>query len=408
MAVPEKRSHSDSARAISLAITMQDLAGGGVERQTLALAGELLARGLQVTLVVNQARGELRAAVPAGIPLIDLHCRRTAQAIPRLARFLRRERPDLLLSNLNHNSIAAVLANILAGMPAKAVICQHSVLSAAYLRSKGWSHRVTPFAYRLLSPGFARAVAVSSGIAQEFRSIAHIPRRKIAVIHNPVIGPDFALRAGQEVRHPWFGDATAPLFVTAGRLVETKDHSTLLRAFALYRRHHNGRLLILGAGPLRDSLGALAGGLGLDGAVDFLGFQENPLPYVQAADAFVLSSSAEGFGNVLVEAMGCGTPVISTNCEHGPGEILDDGRYGLLVPPRDPQALADAMARVAGLRDRFPAALLQSRAAAFTTAACADSYLRLLQSLLPMPLPLQVPPPRREPPPNVHFQSGSV
>ena len=83
--------------------------------------------------------------------------------------------------------------------------------------------------------------------------------------------------------------------------------------------------------------------LGLHDAVDFLGFQDNPLPYFRRASAFVLSSYAEGFGNVLVEAMGCGTPVIATNCEHGPAEILDDGRYGVLVEPRNAQALADAM-----------------------------------------------------------------
>jgi glycosyltransferase involved in cell wall biosynthesis len=382
--VSEKQTYREQARPIALTITMQDLAGGGVERQTLTLAAELHARGVAVTLLVNQALGELRDSVPAAIRLIDLHCRRTSRAIPLIARYLRRERPDVLLANLNHNNIAAVLGNVLAGMPAKVVICQHSVLSSDYLRTKGWSHRVTPLAYRLISPGFARAVAVSSGVAREFRTIAHIPQHKIVVIHNPVIGPDFWSRANQPVEHPWLDDPGQPLFVTAGRLVPIKDHETLLRALALYRRHHDGRLLILGAGPLRDSLVSLADGLGLRGAVDFLGFRENPLPYIRRADAFVLSSYAEGFGNVLVEAMGCGTPVIATNCEHGPAEILDDGLYGVLVEPRNPQSLADAMSRVSDLSKLFPAALLKSRAAAFTTTACTSAYLRLLHSVTPI------------------------
>jgi glycosyltransferase involved in cell wall biosynthesis len=379
--VPEQEKYREYLQPIAVAISMQDLAGGGVERQTLTLAAELQAKGASVTLVVNEAVGELREAVPASIRLVDLQCRRTSRAIPRLARFLRRERPDVLLSNLNHNNIAAVLANILAGMPSKVVICQHSVLSTAYLRTKGWSHRVTPLIYRLISPGFASAVAVSAGIAREFRTIAHIPQRKITVIHNPVIGADFSARSERPAEHPWLDDPTRKVFVTAGRLVPIKDHETLLRALALYRRQHDGRLLILGAGPLRDDLGALADALGLHDAVDFLGFQDNPLPYFRRADSFVLSSYAEGFGNVLVEAMGCGTPVIATNCEHGPAEILDGGRYGVLVEPRNAQALADAMGRVSELSEVWPDALLKARASAFSTTACASAYLQLLHTV---------------------------
>ncbi len=373
----------DGVRRLSLAITMQDLTGGGVERQTITLAREMQERGVAVTLLVNEAVGELLGSVPATIRLVDLQRRRTSRAIPALASFLRREKPDVLLANLNHNNIAAVLANILAGMPAKVIICQHSVLSADYLRTKGWSHRVTPLAYRLMSQGFERAVAVSGGIAREFRTISHIPQRKITVIHNPVIGPDFDLRAGQAAEHPWLNEPGRPLFVTAGRLVDIKDHATLLRAFAIYRRHGHGRLLILGSGPLRESLGGLAEELGLNDAVDFLGFQENPLPFFRLASAFVLSSYAEGFGNVLVEAMGCGTPVIATNCEHGPAEILDDGRYGVLVEPRNAQALADAMTKVSEFPNKWPAPLLKDRASAFSTDSCVMAYLKLFECVVP-------------------------
>jgi glycosyltransferase involved in cell wall biosynthesis len=381
--MPKERTCASAVRPISVAITMQDFVGGGVERQTLTLASELQSRGVSVTLLVNEAVGELRDTVPPSMRLIDLQCRRTSRALAHLARFLRQERPDVLLANLNHNNVAAVLANWLAGMPAKVVICQHSILSSAYLRTKGWSHRMTPWAYRVIAPGFERAVAVSEGIAREFRTIAHIPQRKIIMIHNPVIGSDFEHRANRPIEHPWLDGSSRPLFITAGRLVPIKDHETLLRALAIYRRHQDGRLLILGGGPLRASLGALADELGLHGAVDFLGFQENPLPYFRHATAFVLSSYAEGFGNVLVEAMGCGTPVIATNCEHGPAEILDDGRYGVLVQPRNAQALADAMVRMSELPNIWPAVLLKGRAAAFSTDACVSAYLRLFDLIVP-------------------------
>src|SRR6201999_214021 len=100
----------------------------------------------------------------------------------------------------------------------------------------GWSHPLTPLAYRLLAPALTRAVAVSAGIAREFHAICRIPQRKITTIHNPVIGPDFEDRAARKAVHPWLDQSGPKLFVTAGRLVEIKDHATLLRAFAQYRR----------------------------------------------------------------------------------------------------------------------------------------------------------------------------
>ena len=142
------------------------------------------------------------------------------------------------------------------------------------------------------------------------------------------------------------------------------------------------RLLILGSGPLDEALRAQAAALELDKSVCFVGFQANPLPWLRRADAFVLSSRSEGFGNVLVEAMACGTPVISTDCDHGPREILQDGRYGVLVPPRDPQALANAFDTARDLRAQFPADMLIARAAAFSSAACTASFLSLFEKLL--------------------------
>jgi glycosyltransferase involved in cell wall biosynthesis len=172
------------------------------------------------------------------------------------------------------------------------------------------------------------------------------------------------------------------VFVNAGRLVEMKDQRNLLHAFSLYLRRAPGRLLILGTGPMRAELETLAGTLGVAPHVDFVGFVQNPLPYMREADAFVLSSRSEGFGNVLVEALGCGTPVISTNCPHGPADILENGRYGILVPPQDPAALGMALGRVIANKEDWPAEGLRARARTFTYAACADNYLRLFRSLV--------------------------
>ena len=212
------------------------------------------------------------------------------------------------------------------------------------------------------------------------RRMARLPADKLHVIHNGIIDAKFITRSNVAVAHPWFDDPAGPVFVTAGRLIALKDHETLLRALAIHRRNQPSRLLILGEGPLRGSLEELTRALGLADAVQFLGFQDNPLPWFRHADAFVLSSRSEGFGNVLVEALGCGTPVISTACEHGPVEILDNGRYGLLVPTQAPDALAEAMDRVMELRRLWPPEVLRARAGAFTTAACASAYKHLIEA----------------------------
>ena len=369
-------------RPLSLAIYMSNLGGGGVERQCLSLAGELQAAGLTVSLVVNRVQGELVDQIPNDLRVVELGGRRTLHDIFILARLLRRERPDIVLTSLDHNNVAGVLAKIVAYCGTKVIISQHNALSGEFACGERWTYRYIPLAYGVLSPFIASAVAVSDGIAGELASTARLPRGKVVTIHNAVIRDDFQDRASQQVTHPWFSD-DAPVFVNAGRLVPQKDHQTLLRALALHRRGGGrGRLLVLGTGPLQDCLQDQARTEGIEDIVEFLGFRSNPLPWFGRADACVLSARSEGFGNVLVEAMGCGTPVISTDCDYGPREILEGGRYGLLVPPRDPAALANALSAARYLRSRFPAELLKERAARFTNAACAAAYRNLFAKVM--------------------------
>jgi len=372
---------ADAADALHAAIYMHDLSAGGVERQCLTLARELQSIGVRVTLVLHQACGALADLVPSTLPVVDLNSRRALLDIPGLRRFIRQQRPDVFLANVDHNNIAAGIAKTIAGTKTRLVICQHNPLSATYHATVNWKHRVVPLCYRLLTPWIAHAVAVSGGIAHELISDAGLPRDKVSTIHNPVISADFAARSNAPVIHPWLNAGGPPVFITAGRLVEMKDHATLLRAFARVLAVQPARLLLLGTGPMQPALEQLVRELGIGDQVELTGYVANPLPYMRRAAAFVLSSRAEGFGNVLVEAMGCGTPVVSTDCPHGPAEILEDGRYGLLVPPRDPDTLAAAMVRVIQDRSPWPEDVLRNRASGFSDAACAMRYNRLIRRL---------------------------
>jgi glycosyltransferase involved in cell wall biosynthesis len=370
------------AKPVSVAIYIHDLSPGGVERQCLVLARELRMRGMDVVLVVHQLRGELLPLLPERVPVVNLHSARTLQDVVRLQRFLRDHQPNVFIANVDHNNIAASLAKVFACSKTKLVICQHNPLTAGYHATVNWKHRVVPLFYRVLAPRIDHAVAVSEGIAEELIRRGGFPSHKVSTIANAVIGDDFEERASAQVHHPWLHAKDRPVFVSAGRLVEMKDHRNLLHAFALYLQQRPARLLILGIGPMLDELLTLAQALNVAQHVGFLGFVQNPLPYMREADAFVLSSRSEGFGNVLVEALGCGTPVVSTNCRHGPAEILGHGEYGILVPPQDPESLCMALGQIIDERHRWPVDLLRTRAGDFTYRACADGYWRLCQSLV--------------------------
>ena len=368
---------------MSVAIYLHDLAGGGVERQSLIIAEEFRRHGVDVTLVLHRLRGQLLEHIPQGLRIVDLKSSRTLFDIPRLMGFLRHERPDILLSNLDLNNVAALVAKGLSFSPTKVVICQHNPISSSFVIYENWLYRLVGMSYRALSPLISRAVAVSGGVAAELGSVAGLPPSQIVTINNPVVGPDFSARSNEAAKHPWFDQPSGPIFVTAGRLVAQKDHATMIQALAMHRKTSNSRLIILGTGPLQADLTTLVKQLGLTDAVDFAGFHTNALPFIRQADAFLLSSRCEGFGNVIVEALGCGTPVISTRCEYGPAEILDNGRFGLLVDVEDAAGMAAQMDHVRGLRDRFPAEILRQRAGEFSYAACASRYMAMFKALAP-------------------------
>ncbi len=365
-----------------LAIFMHDLSGGGVERMRLALIAAFLGRGLRVTLLLHRRAGELSDAVPIGCEVVELGGRSTLGDVPALSRFLRRARPDLLMSSLDHNNVAALLAARLSRTGVPVVICQHNALSAE-AGTMGWRYRAVPALYRLLAPRAAGIVAVSEGVADDMARATGLARDAITVIHNPVISAGFAARATEALPEPWAGDPwmldrSVPLLVSAGRLVAQKDPETLLRAFALMPAH--ARLLLLGRGELQGALEALVAELGLGERVRFAGFQPNPLPFIARADAFVLASRYEGLGNVLVEALGCGTPVASTDCPHGPSEILEGGRHGALAPVGDAHALAAAMLQA--LRVPPDEASLRLRAEQFTVERAVARHLALFEHAL--------------------------
>lgn len=210
-------------------------------------------------------------------------------------------------------------------------------------------------------------------MAQDLRCPVGVDAARIKVIYNPIVTTELFALAKQLVIHSWFTDDRVPVILGVGRLAKQKDFPTLLRAFAKVRATRPCRLIILGEGEERRRLQTLARTLGIEIDFDLPGFVPNPFAYMSRAAALVLPSAFEGFGNVVAEALAVGTPVVTTDCRHGPREILSDGNYGPLVPVGDSNALAQGIQRTLETppeRDR-----LRARAQAFTTEAIADQYL---------------------------------
>lgn len=364
-------------KTLKLAFFMHDFSCGGVERMRLRLLPELAARGHAVFLVVQHATGPLRDKLDPVIRLVDLHQDTIRGSILPLAQWLRRERPDVFISSLDHNNIAALLARELAGVSLRMIICQHNTLSAE--RSLGWKYRLIPMLYRTIGRRADAIVAVSHGVADDLRQTLHVGAERIAVIYNPVLQSPVCPNSVAPP-HPWLEDAAIPCLIFAGRLVAQKDPVLLLEAFARRLRYGPARLVLLGDGDLRAALERRARELGIDRHVLFAGFVPDPLPWMMHAAAAVVTSRYEGFGNVIVEALACGTPVVATDCPHGPAEILRNGTFGRLIPVGDVAALSAAMQE--DLRAAFPVENLRRRAHEFTVAACADRHEALFSRLL--------------------------
>lgn len=357
-----------------IAFFFPSMRGGGAERVMVNLAEGMLARGMAVDFVLAAAEGPLLSAIPSRARVTVLGSRRVLPCVVPLARYLRRERPRVLVSSMSHANIVALWARALSRAPVPVIVTVHNTLSVTTRKASGgwlWPHLIRAF-----YPRAEGIVAVSQDAADDLARTARIPRQRIDVIYNPVITSDLRQRAALAPDHPWFAPGQPPVILGVGRLTRQKDFPNLIRAFAELRKRRAARLIILGEGDERPALAALISELGLEPDVALLGFQDNATAFMAHSSVFVLSSAWEGLPTVLIEAMAAGAKVVSTDCPSGPREILQDGRLGALVPVGDHIALARAIGNALDQPDGSvpPEALV-----AFTREAALEHYLRLIE-----------------------------
>lgn len=357
---------------VRLLIVIGSLETGGVQRLVTDLLRHFDRRRIEPVLVVSSRAGAMAAAVPADCRVHDLGRRGTADfpaLVVRLARVLRAERPAVVLAAQFHGNVLALAARAAAGLAMPVMISEH-VSVESYRHGPAWVRALMRATYRYADA----AIAVSSGVARELTDEWRVPAEKVRVVSNP-IDIDAIEEQAVDAVDATFG-MDEPVITSVGRLTPQKGFSHLLRAFALVRQEQPAKLVIIGDGEERIRLEQLAGELGVAPYVTWIRHETNPYRWMARSSVFVLASLYEGFGIVLTEAMALGVPVIAADCPHGPAEILRGGRDGLLVPPGDERALADALSRLLGdaaLRTTFAAAG-RARARDFAIAPIAREY----------------------------------
>jgi glycosyltransferase involved in cell wall biosynthesis len=366
---------------VTVAMFVHVLDDRAVSRLVGVLGHEIDARGVGVVIVCASSTEAGRARLPPELRLVDLGLdarRKTSQAVPALVGWLRRERPRVLFAHGEGPGRAAVLARMLARVATAVVVVEHT-----HARTFRRPSRARTAAVRFLYPRAALVTGVAPAVVEDLEELVPRLRGRTAVL--PSVGPDPSAlpdRLAAPVEHPWFvGDSSPFVLVCVANIVARKGQDTLVRALPAIRAAiGDARLLLIGRLDEEDfaaELRRLAAELQVADDVCLLGYLEDPLPLVARCQLGALASKTEGLPMSLLEAMTCGLPVVSTDCPAGPAYLLEQGTSGLLVPVDDPDAMAEAVIRIAR-DDQLRAGLItrgRERAAAFSPAAVATRYL---------------------------------
>ncbi len=362
---------------MKIAIYVGPTNGGSVARISTYLANGFLKEGLEVDLLVRRTKENLIGDLAPGIRTLDLGSSNAAIQLAKLAWYLRRKRPQALITHrIRENTLCLRARGLVAGKT-RIFSVIHGPMSVKLknLRPSKRKRRLKDLQkYYPLNDGL---IAISRATAEDTRDLLRLPPEKIWTIPNPAFDDTLFHLAQEPVDHPFFSQPGVKVILGVGRLEKEKDFPTLIKAFSiLVSRDRSCRLLILGEGSLRPQLEGLIRELDLQGLIDMPGFVKNPYAYMKRAHLVALSSTWDALPTVLIEALALGTPVVSTSCGPGPEEILEQGRLGMLVPPKEAEALARAMeASLSSPPDREA---LRSGAMRYHASRVIPLYLRTL------------------------------
>jgi len=356
-----------------IAIFMATSGHSGVDRAMQHLVPELAHRGYTVDLLKVRKHGPELNEIPHGVHIIDLGTNHVYTSLPAVVRYLRSERPVVMLSDKDRVNRTALLARALARVQTRIVLSSGTTISIDLSNRGAFERWLQKTSMGKLYHLANKVIVTSKGVADDMAKFTGLARNLIEVIPSPVIAEEVFSKSQPCPDHPWLQDRKIPVILGVGALTHVKDFHTLIRAFAKVRSNRPCKLIILGKGKQRDILFGLAEELGVKNDVSLPGFIPKPYGYMAHSSLFALTSRWEGLGFVLIEALAVGTPVVATDCRSGPREILQDGKYGRLVPVGNVDALAEAMNNT--LDNPLPKEFLQQAARPYEIGVSTTAYL---------------------------------
>lgn len=349
-----------------IAIFVNDLTVSGLSRTAINLSDGFEQLGYNVDLLLVSAKGDLHSSVPEHINIVELGSGKFELRRSMLA-YLKEESPDRLYSITAHYIPLQTVA--LSSTNVSLYLIQGTIRSGRTLGLKKY------LKYRIMENLFFHyakgVIATSESVAKDISDFAPVPYDKIEIVGNPVDIKQIEKSSSKTANHRFYQD-DMPLILGAGHLRELKDYSTLIESMETVLRDIDANLLILGEGSQRESLLELARSLGIEDNVDIIDFVNDPYPYMRGASVFAHPSQSEGFGNVIVEALACGTPTVVTDCPGGPSEIVNNTDYGGVIPVGDPQLLAEEILRL--LNNPPSSAKAVSRAEDYSITSITERY----------------------------------
>lgn len=367
--MPEKKKSTEKRIAIFVATSGHS----GVDRTMQNLIPAFARRGYLVDLLKVRKHGPELVTIPPGVRIIDLGTSHVYSSFFALWRYLNNYRPVAMLTDKDRVNRTALLARFVSKSTPKLALSCGTTLSVDLSGRGPFERWMTRHSFGKLYPYADNLLVISKGSADDLADYTGFPRERIEVVPAPVIPAALLTETRPRPAHPWFQPGEPPVILGVGKLAPGKDYMTLIRAFAKVRKAKECRLVIIGKGKQEGELYALAEALGVRNDVDLPGFQPNAYDFMAHAALFVHTSLLEGLGFVIIEALAVGTPVVATDCPSGPREILQEGKYGPLVPVRDHERLAEAM--LATLNHPHPAEFLKEAAQPYEIERSATAHL---------------------------------
>jgi glycosyltransferase involved in cell wall biosynthesis len=355
---------------VKFLIILPNLCGGGAERLHINLAKDWIKQGHTVEFFLMKKQGALLSILPKDVRVSSPEVERIRSFILPIRKYLISSKPDIVLSAMWPLTSITVVAWILSGKQGKLFLSEHVILTASIVNELFLPYWLVSLSLKTTYPFATGIIAVSQSVKNDLCVLGGVSCSYFKVINNPAaLG---AVPLGKEYNHEVWDKKFDNHILSVGTLKFEKNYKSLIIAFSHMAEEFNAKLVILGDGDQRLELEELVLELGMQSRVSLPGFVLDPYPWYKGADLFVLSSLWEGFGNVIVEALENGVPVVSTD-SGGPSEILDGGLYGKLTPVDDHNLLTAAM--IESLKEVHNNSYLVNRSQDFLLSKISAEYL---------------------------------